>query len=146
DAGTGPGVAAASSVVGSLQFGTTYHYRLVASNSDGTNYGQDQTFRTLDAVVGLETTPATGLSQTAATMNGKLDPDGLATNYYFEWGPTPAYGSSARSGPRGGSAGGGSGATAVSAPIEGLSSYTSYHYRLVATNSVGTTYGADRTL
>jgi phosphodiesterase/alkaline phosphatase D-like protein len=146
DAGSGVGIAAASAAVGSLQFGTTYHYRLVASNADGTNYGQDQTFRTLDAVVGLETTAATGMTQTGATLNGKLDPDGLATTYYFEWGPTTAYGTNAPSGPPGASAGGGLGITAVSAPIDGLSSYTTYHYRLVATNSVGTTYGADQTL
>jgi hypothetical protein len=29
----------------------------------------------------------------AATVNGKVDPNGLATNYYFQYGPTAAYGS-----------------------------------------------------
>ena len=142
DAGSGAGSTPASATIGGLQYGTTYHYRLVATNEAGTTYGEDETFETLKAVVGLETTAATNLSQTGATLSGKLDPDGLATNYYFEWGPTPGYGN-VTSAPPGTSAGSVSGSTVVSAPIEGLSSYTTYHYRLVASNSIGTTYGND---
>ncbi len=87
DAGSGAEGVAASATVAGLQFGTTYHYRLVATNAEGANYGEDQSFRTLDAVVGLETTAATGLSQTAATLNGKLDPDGLADQLLLRMGP-----------------------------------------------------------
>ncbi len=145
DAGSGVGATPASAAIAGLQFGTTYHFRLVATNVDGTDYGEDETFRTLEAVVGLETTAATNLSQSGATLNGKLDPDGLATNYFFEWGPTASYGN-VTSTPPGTSAGGGSGSAQLSASIEGLSAYTTYHYRLVASNNIGTTYGADKTL
>ena len=88
DAGSGPGVACRPRRRSAgLQLGTTYHYRLVATNADGTNYGQDQTLSTLEAVIGLETTAATDLTQTAATLNGKLDPDGLADQLLLRMGP-----------------------------------------------------------
>ena len=54
DAGSGLGVASASATIGGLDHSTTYHYRLVAENADGTDFGADQTFRTLEAVIGLE--------------------------------------------------------------------------------------------
>lgn len=142
DAGSGAGATPASASISGLAFGTTYHYRLVASNSEGTTYGADQTFRTLEAVIGLATTPASAVSQFAATLNGTLNPDGMPTTYYFEWGPTSGYGNQT-SAPPGDSAGSTAGATPVSADVEGLSSYTTYHYRLVAVNSLGTTYGED---
>ena len=36
-----------------LQPGTTYHYRLVATNGGGTSYGQDQTFKTAEYGVSI---------------------------------------------------------------------------------------------
>ena len=48
---------------------TTYHYRLVATNASGTNFGGDRTF-TPHFVSGLVTDPATNLSRNNATLNG----------------------------------------------------------------------------
>jgi hypothetical protein len=49
DAGSGASVVAESATVPGLQPGTTYHYRLVASNEGGTGYGADEVFTTLPA-------------------------------------------------------------------------------------------------
>lgn len=86
---------------------------------------------------------ATGLSATGATLNGTVNPNGGATTYHFEYGPTTAYGTSVPV--PDGSAGSGTSAVAESATISGLTASTTYHFRLVATNSVGATNGADAT-
>lgn len=142
DAGSGMGSTPAATVISGLDFATTYHYRLVAVNVDGATYGEDASFRTADAVAGAETLAATDVSQQHVSLNGVLDPEGQPATYYFEWGPTASYGNVTSPAP-GVSAGSGSGSTPVSAPIDGLTSYTSYHYRLVAINGIGTTYGSD---
>jgi phosphodiesterase/alkaline phosphatase D-like protein len=130
--------------VSGLAMETTYHYRLVASNSVDSNPGSDRTF-TPRAVLGLSTDEATQVSQRSARLNGSLDPSGEATHYYFEWGPDTSYGN-LTSPPPGDDAGSASGRKSVSAEIDGLSPTTKYHYRLVAVNSVGTSYGEDRTV
>jgi hypothetical protein len=76
----------------------------------------------------------------SATLTGTVNPRGLATSYYFQYGTTTAYGSRTAST----AAGKGGAATAAAAQIGGLGSNTRYHYRLVAHNSDGTTAGHDR--
>ena len=85
------------------------------------------------------TTAATGVTATAATLNGTINPNGLTATYHFEWGTSVSYGNSTTPA----SAGSGSSAVPVSAPISGLSGGITYHFRLVGTNSEGTTTGND---
>lgn len=85
-----------------------------------------------------EVTPAT------AILHATVNPEGEETTYRFEYGPTEAYGDAAPSSEA--SAGNGALAVAVEAHIEGLTPGTLYHYRVVAKNATGTTFGADRTL
>ncbi len=87
------------------------------------------------------TDPASGVGQSGATLNGTVNPQGKSTGYHFEYGTTTAYGSSTTSG----AAGSGTANVDVSAALAGLSHGTTYHFRLVATNSAGTSFGADRT-
>lgn len=47
DAGSGSGAVAESEAITGLAVGTTYHYRLVATNASGTTNGADLTFATL---------------------------------------------------------------------------------------------------
>ena len=87
-----------------------------------------------------ETNAATAIGSLQATLNGSVNPRGLLTTYHFEWGTTASYGQSGASF----SIGAGEGANAVRETINQLSPNTTYHYRVVATNSLGTAYGSDR--
>jgi hypothetical protein len=76
----------------------------------------------------------------SATVTGTVDPNASATTYHFEYGTTTAYG--LQSPDR--SAGSGDAPVSVQAALSGLTSDTLYHYRLVASNTSGTSPGADR--
>ena len=135
---------------------TTYHFRVVAKNSDGVSPGDDVEFHTPPAVNAVLAEAPTDVTQTTAILRGSYDG---ATNdtpaiplesfhYYFEWGQTAAYGNTTAPPP--GVDGGAHAETVhVSAPISGLATFTPgappYHYRLVVGNSIGTTYGPDMT-
>jgi hypothetical protein len=88
------------------------------------------------------TQPAMGLESGGATLNGYVDPEGSETTYHFEYGPTTSYGTSVPV--PNGSVGSGVVWKAVSQRVTGL--LGTYHYRLVAKNSAGTTIdGEDHT-
>ena len=88
------------------------------------------------------TAPATSISATGATLNGRVNANGFSTVVSFDYGPTTAYGTSVTSTPNPVT---GSSATAVSAAITGLNPGTTYHFRVNGTNSQGTTNGGDQT-
>lgn len=144
-AGSGTSSVSESAPVTGLAPNTLYHYRVEATNATGTTLGSDQTFTTSVATVtapAATTNAATGVAQTAATLNGSVNPEGAATTYQFQYGPTTSYGSTIPAT----AASAGSGTTAVneSASLTGLTASTTYHYRIVATNSGGTTNGSDQ--
>jgi hypothetical protein len=85
------------------------------------------------------THPASSIASTTATLNGTVNPNGLDTEYYFEYGTTTAYGSTTSVA----DAGSGTSAISVMAAISGLVPETTYYFRIVATNSSVTSYGAD---
>jgi hypothetical protein len=87
------------------------------------------------------TNPATSVVAQSATLNGTVDPKGAPTTYYFEYGPTDAYGSSTAVS----DAGSGTGAAAATAAVSGLTPGTTYHFRIRAANSGGSVLGADQT-
>ncbi|HYH54460.1 MAG TPA: FG-GAP-like repeat-containing protein [Solirubrobacterales bacterium] len=90
------------------------------------------------------TKPASNVSEFQATLNGTINPNGSTTSYRFEYGTTPSYGESVPV--PGVSAGSGTSVVSVNATAQRLEPGTTYHYRLVASNSGGTSYGADQTL
>ncbi|MBV8991458.1 MAG: hypothetical protein JO372_23095 [Solirubrobacterales bacterium] len=90
---------------------------------------------------GVATGPASSIGDTSAVLHGSVNPNGRATNYYFQWGLTAAYGATGHLH----SAGSGTVARAVTATATGLIPGTVYHYRIVAASRFGTSIGADRT-
>jgi hypothetical protein len=82
------------------------------------------------------------VGQSSATLSGTINPNGQATTYFFEYGTTTSYGTQTSP------ANVGSGTTPVGVhqTIFGLTQHTTYHYRLVAQSSAGTTNGTDQTL
>jgi hypothetical protein len=88
------------------------------------------------------TAAPTAVSFTSATLAGSVTPGSSAAAYHFDYGTTVAYG---RSTPPG-SAPASTSATAVTAPVTGLTPGTTYHFRLVATSAAGSSTGPDLTL
>ncbi len=152
-----------STALAGLTPGTTYHYRLSATNSAGPSQGSDQTVTTPAATPTTTTTtppppptpPAVVVAApvvsgaSSAGLSGSVNPQGLVTTAHFEYGLDAQY-----------SAGGtqvydqttpsqavGSdfAAHAVSANVTGLVPNAVYDARLVATNSAGTVTGPNQT-
>ena len=138
-AGSGTANLDVASALAGLSTGTTYHYRLVAENSAGTSRGADGVFTT-DRPPTVVTGSASGIGSTSATVAGTVDPNGLTTSWYVEYGTSTSYGSKTTTR----DAGNGTAAVAVSVALTGLKAGTTYHYRVVGTNSAGTARGADR--
>lgn len=87
------------------------------------------------------TNAADEVTDTTATLNGTVFPNQNETTYYFQYGTTAEYGAqTAAEGPVGGNAG-----KDVKAALTGLAPSTTYHFRVVATNSDGTANGSDAT-
>jgi hypothetical protein len=84
---------------------------------------------------------ASNVAESSATVSGTVNPRGTDTHYYFQYGATSNYGTNTTST----NAGAGTTDVAASANLSGLAANTTYHYRLVATSSAGTTPGADQT-
>jgi len=86
------------------------------------------------------TNPATFVASFSARLNGSVDPHGLTTTVYFQYGTTSSYGHTTANQTKTGNA-----YQNVAANINGLTTHTTYHFRTVATNSSGTRFGGDRT-
>ena len=89
----------------------------------------------------VQTGSAQGASTTGVTLTGSVNPNGAVTNWFFEYGTSASYGTKIAAK----SAGSGTAATGVSAAITKLTAGSTYHYRLVASSSSGTTNGGDVT-
>jgi hypothetical protein len=81
------------------------------------------------------------ITASSATLKGTIDPRGQATDYYFQYGTTPAYG--LQTPPV--AAGSANAESKVTQPIAGLQPYTTYHFRVVASSPTGTATGKDVT-
>ncbi|HUN79753.1 MAG TPA: hypothetical protein VMU32_12575 [Solirubrobacteraceae bacterium] len=140
--------AAVQAQLNGLAANTTYHYRLSATNPNGTEYSRVATFTTpgppqIDAE-SAEVLAGSITGQTQATLKARITPEGRETTYRFEYGETTSYGTSVPSTPEAI----GSGESPVSVPageLTGLRPGVTYHYRVVASNEYGTVDGADQT-
>jgi hypothetical protein len=136
------GNALSRSVVG-LTASTTYYYRVRAYNGNGTSGNSNVISVTTLSPTGrpvVITNPATLITSHSARLNGTVDPHGLSTATYFQYGRTTAYGSRTSNQTKTGN-----NYQNVSANIADLSAGTTYHFRIVGTNTAGIRYGADRT-
>jgi hypothetical protein len=130
----------AGATIGGLESSTTYHFRIVATNSYGTTYGADESFSTRQEPL-VETGAPEAVGYDDATLSGTINPHGTRTSYYFEYGTSQAYGERTAEV----AAGLGTSNAHEAQAVSGLSEDTTYHVRMVATNSYLTIYGADRT-
>ena len=139
DAGSGTGSVPVSVSVSGLAAGQSYYFALVATNSSGTTDGSLALFTTAAATPIVTTGQASSVGATGATLSGSVQPQGLTTSYYFEYG-TSATSLGSHTEPV--DVGSGSDSVPATATVSGLSSGQTYYFALVATNSSGTSDGA----
>ena len=142
DAGSGTTASQVSTFVTGLRLGTTYVFRLVATNASGTTTGLTQVFTTATAVT-VATAAASSVTAVGATLNGTVSPQGADTTYHFEYGTSASSLGSTTSTL---DAGAGNSSVPVSITVTGLKPGTTYHFRLDATNVNGAASGTEETL
>ena len=139
--GAGGTSVAVSDPLSGLIPGTTYYFRVSATNSVGTSKGAIRSFVTVAQPPTVTTNPANAITITGATLNGTVNPNGLAVaDAHFEWGTSPTLATSTSTANQ--SAGSGFTGQAVSASLTGLAAGTTYYFRVVASNSAGTSTGS----
>ncbi len=147
--GGGTSAVPVSALVGGLSADTTYEYRVVATNTGGTSTGSPESFKTLVNPPTVVTGAASSLTQTSASLNATVNPNGgEVSECKLEYGAAAVYEltkSYESSVPCTSSPGSGKSPVAVSAPVAGLSANTTYHFRMVARNAGGAGYGGDET-
>ena len=121
----------------------TYHYRLVASNANGTAKGIDKTISPHNVKL-LATGPASEITNTSARVSGTFEGNGEDTHYWFEWGRTTSYGHETPL-PPGTDAGSPTGQTEVHTDLTELVPGAIYHYRIAAVNGFGISRAGDAT-
>lgn len=139
---SGSGTGSFGATIPSLSPGTLYYYCSYATNAAGTVYGAVNTQTTSATTPTVTTTsPATTISYYTATVAGNVSTDGGATvtekGVCYNTTGTPTILSSK------GTTGTGTGA--ISSDLTSLTANTLYYARAYATNSVGTSYGAQIT-
>jgi hypothetical protein len=135
------GVPVGAAVAG-LAPDTLYHLRLAATNANATNTSPDATFFTSTTPL-IEAGSVADVGSADASLDAQIDAAGLSTGYRVEYGPATeaGYGNSTQE------AGLGDSETylPVTEHLSGLQAGTEYRYRFVATNALGTVYGAPGT-
>jgi hypothetical protein len=151
-AGPGSGTASVSTPVTGLLPDTEYAVCLIASNAYGTEQATPpQAFKTPQGPPVISEEHTTDVKATSAKLGAEVDPQSSETTYHFEYDTTP-YTTNTEHGDKTPAtpllAADNSEHTAT-APIQGLTPGTEYHYRLVASNEVAgkqeTAYGPDET-
>ncbi len=126
--------------IGGLAPKTPYEIRVVAAKPFAGAVEEVKSFTTGPAPPLIESVSSSDVSASSAELHAKINPQGTATTYRFEYGTTPAYGQSTTDADAGESLQG----QLVNAQIEGLQDAV-YHFRVVATNALGTTRSEDQT-
>ncbi len=125
------------SVLTGLLGDTEYHFRSAVTTAAGTFFGEDAMFRTAVNSPLVATGDAVDVTRTDALLLGAVDTNNIATEVYFEYGPTTNYGFNTPHG----TIPAGVGVVDISYPVTGVNA--SYHYRLVAINTAGMAFGDD---
>ncbi|MFA5417920.1 MAG: SusF/SusE family outer membrane protein [Bacteroidales bacterium] len=127
------------STLAGLKGNTKYYVRAYATNSAGTGYGPEVSFTTLVDLPAVSTAVATEITKVSAVSGGEVISDGgaevIARGIVWSTNADPTLLDN--------NIAAGSGTGSFVSSITGLTTFTTYHVRAYATNSIGTAYGAD---
>src|SRR3989344_2521655 len=144
-AGSGEASLTVSASVSGLDPLTKYYFRINAQNQFGTVNGATQSFTTRGpaspGAPTADTRSASGVSAATATLNGRVNPNGDETTYWFAYSTDSLLGAVLRSTTARQSAGSGTNPVSVEANVSDLNPKTTYFFRLVAENSMGVVRG-----
>jgi uncharacterized protein (TIGR02145 family) len=136
----GSGVGDYDSQISGLGPATTYYVRAYATNSSGTGYGEVLSFKTTGNAPAVTSLQPLLVYTNEATLAARINPYFVASDVSFEYGGTTGYGNSVTYNKNP--------VTydhSIAMKISGLTPGTTYHFRVKAVNSLGTTYGNDMT-
>ncbi|MDI6788187.1 MAG: fibronectin type III domain-containing protein, partial [Planctomycetota bacterium] len=133
---TGTGNFPVSTTLTSLIPGTLYNFRVVATYEGGSVIGLNQSFTTLAPTVA--TNPASAIAAYSAQLNALVNPNGISTAVFFEWGTTITYGNTTNIQVITGTVN-----VAITATIPSLIPATTYNFRIVAIYEGGRRDGAN---
>jgi hypothetical protein len=141
---TGAGTTAVSAVATGLSgMEAGYRFRILATSSNGSNGGQALSFATPGAV-NVRTDPATSVTDSGATLNGTVNPEGTELEECsFEYGTGQSYGSTVPCAESITAIGSGNSPVPVHADLS-LTGGTEYHFRLTGKSELGSSEGADK--
>ncbi|OHA81480.1 MAG: hypothetical protein A2675_03340 [Candidatus Yonathbacteria bacterium RIFCSPHIGHO2_01_FULL_51_10] len=144
-AGNGSVKIPASASLSGLDPATIYYFRLNAQNEFGTVNGTLLNFKTAGpaapAAPTVTTTSATKVTTSTSMLRGTVNPNGAETAYWFEYSTDTEFSSVLLKNTPQVSAGAGTNMTSVSADVSGLERSTTYYFRIVAKNNLGTIRG-----
>ena len=138
----GAGLGSFTSTMTELLSNTTYYVRAYATNSEGTSYGEQVNFMTLEEIIELatvKTSLVTGITSTTAVAGGDVTADGgtevTAKGVCWSTSQEPTI--------EGEHTENGAGTGEFTAELSGLEQNTTYYVRAYATNKEGTAYGEE---
>jgi hypothetical protein len=133
----GTNVSSFTSNLSSLVPNTTYYVRAYATNSIGTGYGNEETFKTESGIIEITTNPVSSVTATTARSGGKITSDGGGSiterGVYYSTNPSPTIADTKIVK--------GNGTGNFFTDLTGLNVNSTYYLRAYAINSAGTTYG-----
>ena len=139
----GTGLGTFTSSISSLSASTLYYVRAYATNSVGTNYGNQRSFTTAAIITApvLTTEPISSISKNAAVSGGNISSDGgdpvTVRGICWSTSTNPTITDSLTSD--------GTGTGTFTSSMSNLLANTPYFVRAYATNSIGTSYGNEVT-
>lgn len=136
-------IAAPTNII-SLNANTQYYFRLIAENSVGITRGEVRSFTTNNTPVvsgklpTSQTITATNITRGSVSLNGKINSNGTATTWWFEYGENTTFGNLTTFG----NINSDQVSTSVTSAVSGLKPLTKYYFRINAQNQFGTVNGA----
>jgi hypothetical protein len=136
--GTTPTLSSAKYTTAGIKVSATETVKAIATAAGYSTSAVASATYTIATAPAVTTKAATGLTASGATLNGAVIANNAATQYWFVWGTSKnaLTNSTTMTGAITGTT-----PTAVTAPLTGLKTKTTYYFQLVASNAAGTTNG-----